>query len=125
MAKRLEGKTALVTGGSRGIGRAICQTFAREGAAVIVNYTKSPEKAQSVAAEIVKAGGRAIALQADVSTRNAVDAMVTSAQQQLGDIDILVNNAGILRPGNVLNLNETDFEQMIAVNVKGIMYAVQ
>jgi 3-oxoacyl-[acyl-carrier protein] reductase len=125
MTRRLEGKTALVTGGSRGIGRAICQTFAREGAAVIVNYTENSEKAANVVAEIVKTGGRAIALQADVSSKKAVEAMVASAQQQLGGIDILVNNAGILRSGSVLKLNEEDFDRLMAINLKGIIYAVQ
>src|SRR6476646_4161583 len=102
MTRRLEGKTALVTGGSRGIGRAICQAFAREGAAVIVNYTANPEKATRVVADIVKAGGRATALQADVSSKSAVEGMVkTAAAEKMGSIDIRVNNAGILRPGNV------------------------
>jgi 3-oxoacyl-[acyl-carrier protein] reductase len=125
MGQRLEGKVALVTGGSRGIGRAIARTFAREGAAVVVNYTAQAEKAHSVVAEIKKNGGRAMALQADVSSRQAVEAMVDEAKKQFGSINILVNNAGILRAGNTLQLKEDDFDRMIAVNLKGIIFSVQ
>src|SRR5215831_9919340 len=100
MAKRLEGKVALVTGGSRGIGRAISLRFAREGAAVIVNFTAHPEKAESVIGDIRKEGGRGIALEADVSVKSAVQAMVETAQKEFGPVDVLVNNAGILRSGN-------------------------
>jgi 3-oxoacyl-[acyl-carrier protein] reductase len=125
MTGRLQGKVALITGGSRGIGRSICRTFAREGAAVIVNFTSHAEKAQEIVAEITNAGGRAIALQADVASRSAVNAMTAAAKEKFGVIDILVNNAGILRPGNVLKLNENDFDRMMEVNVKGIINTVQ
>src|SRR5439155_18965211 len=97
MAGRLEGKVALVTGGARGIGRAICQRFAREGAAVIVNYASSREKAESLVTEIKQSGGRAVALQADVSSKAAIESVAQTAQKQIGPIDILINNAGILK----------------------------
>jgi 3-oxoacyl-[acyl-carrier protein] reductase len=125
MAKRLEGKVALVTGGSRGIGRAISLRLAREGAAVIVNFAAHPEKAESVIGDIRKEGGRAVALEADVSVKSAVQAMVETALKEFGPVDVLVNNAGILRPGNTLTLNENDFDRMVAVNIKGIISAVQ
>src|SRR5438132_372237 len=106
MAGRLEGKVALVTGGSRGIGRAICQRFAREGAALVVNYTSSREKADGLVTEVIQSGGRAVALQADVSSKAAITSLVQAAQKQIGPIDILINNAGILKSGSVLKLNE-------------------
>jgi 3-oxoacyl-[acyl-carrier protein] reductase len=125
MPGRLHGKVALVTGGSRGIGRAICRTFAREGAAVVVNFAAQAEKAREITAEIVDAGGRAVALQADVSSRSEVDAMTAAVKEEFGVIDILVNNAGVLRSGNVLKLNEDDFDRMMDVNLKGILYLAQ
>src|SRR5262245_47283665 len=111
MNGRLEGKIALVTGGSRGIGRAICQTFASEGASVVVNFTASAEKAQAVVDGIVGAGGRAIAVQADVASKPAVEAMAAQTVKRLGPIDILVNNAGMLRAGNALKLTDEDFDE--------------
>jgi 3-oxoacyl-[acyl-carrier protein] reductase len=125
MLARLQGKTALVTGGSRGIGRAICMVFAREGANVIVNFTTNREKAETVVSEIIAGGGRAAAFQADVSSKPSVESMVDGAVKQVGPIDILVNNAGILRSGTTLKLSEEDFDRMLAVNLKGIIYAVQ
>ena len=125
MDKRLEGKVAVVTGGSRGIGRAICQRFAREGAAVVVNFTAQAEKAEKIASDIRNSGGRAVALQADVSSRSAVRDMMEQARKQFGPIDILVNNAGILKPGNTLTLNEEDLDRMIATNLKGIIFSTQ
>jgi len=125
MRRRLEGKVALVTGGSRGIGRAICRTFAREGAAVIVNFSAQAEKAQGVVADIKKDGGRAVALQADVSNQSAIQSLAEAAQKPFGPVDILVNNAGILLPGTALTLKSEDFDRLLAVNVKGILFAVQ
>src|SRR5580658_294561 len=123
--KRLDGKVALVTGGSRGIGRAVCQAFSREGAAVIVNFTKNADKAEALAESIRQGGGRALALQADVSSPSQVRTMAERAVGQFGSIDILVNNAGILSPGNVLQMKEEEFDRLLAVNVKGIVFCVQ
>lgn len=125
MAGRLNDKVALVTGGSRGIGRAVCEVFAREGAAVIVNFTASAKEAEAVASSILQAGGQAVALMADVAVKSQVTAMVESATARFGRIDIVVNNAGILRSGNTLTLNEEDLDRMIAVNIKGTIYCVQ
>jgi 3-oxoacyl-[acyl-carrier protein] reductase len=125
MNGRLEGKVALVTGGSRGIGRAICEAFARHGAAVVVNYTASADKAEAVAAAIGGAGGRALAIQADVASKIAVERMAALASSKFGHIDILVNNAGILRSGSALKLNDEDLDEMIDVNLKGMIYTIQ
>ena len=125
MLRRLDHRVALVTGGSRGIGRAICLRLAREGAAVAVNYRAEATAAAAVIEAIEKAGGRATAVQADVSRRTEVDAMVARVTAGLGPIDILVNNAGILARGTSLTMDEAEFDRMIAVNVKGVVHAVQ
>lgn len=125
MSKRLDGKVALVTGGSRGIGGAVCKVFGREGAAVIVNYAKNADAAARVVSEIENGGGRAFAIQADVSQRQQVQAMVEKAGAKYGRIDVLVNNAGILFQGTAVGLVEDDLDRMIAVNLKGIIYCAQ
>jgi 3-oxoacyl-[acyl-carrier protein] reductase len=125
MSQRLQGKLALVTGGSRGIGRAISELFAREGAAVAINYTRSGDAAASLAARINKEGGAASAYQADVADRQQVAAMTSQILDRYGRIDILINNAGVLMRGTTLEMNESDLDRMIAVNLKGIIYVVQ
>lgn len=125
MARRLEDKVALVTGGSRGIGRAICEVFAREGATVLVNYTSRPAQADDVVAAITRAGGRAVAVRGDVASKPAVQDMVAAAVKTFGVIDILVNNAGIIRWGTALNMIEAEFDELIAVNVKGMINCAQ
>lgn len=125
MSRRLDTKIAVVTGGSRGIGRAICSVFAREGAAVVVNYTKGAEAAARVVSEIKAAGGRALAVQADVADKRQVDAMAGEVFEQFGRVDILVNNAGILTRGTIANLDEDALDRMIAVNLKGTLYCAQ
>ena len=125
MAGRLADKIALVTGGSRGIGRAICEVFAREGATVLVNFASSAAKAEDVVAAITRMGGKAIALQADVASKSPVDAMVAASIEKFGAIDILVNNAGIIRWGTALNMIEAEFDELISVNVKGMLRCAQ
>ncbi|MBI4591239.1 MAG: glucose 1-dehydrogenase [Candidatus Rokubacteria bacterium] len=125
MRGRLDGKVALVTGASRGIGKATALVFAREGAAVVVNYSKSRELARQVVDEIRKAGRQAIAIQADVARKAEVVAMVETTMREFGKIDVLVNNAGILSPGNILTLREESLDEMIAVNVKGVIHCAQ
>ena len=125
MSGRLEGKVALVTGASRGIGKATALVFARQGAAVVVNYSKSQEQARQLVDDIRKAGGQAITIQADVSCKAKVLAMVEEALGQFRKIDVLVNNAGILHRGNILTLTEEHLDEMIAVNVKGIIHCTQ
>lgn len=125
MTGRLHKKVALVTGGSRGIGRAICCALAREGASVLVNYTQNADKAGAVVASINQAGGDAIALQADIASKSSVQAMVADAKRRFGSVDILVNNAGILRWGTTLDVDEGDLDRLISVNVKGMIYCTQ
>ncbi len=125
MAGRLDGKVALITGASRGIGRATAALFGREGASVIVNYAARSDAAGEVVAELQQAGKRGVAIQADVSDRGQVDSMVSGVLDDFGRIDILVNNAGILIGGNVMSMNHDELDQMISVNVKGIVNCVQ
>ena len=115
----LEGKVALVTGGSRGIGRAIALKFAAEGADVAILYAGNTTAAGETALEIEKLGRRALVLQCDVSDAAAVDAAVKETIGALGGIDILVNNAGITRDGFLLMMKEADFDAVLDTNLKG------
>lgn len=114
----LEGKVALVTGASRGIGRAVALSLAGQGAAVAVNYRERAKEATEVVAEIEKAGGKAMAVAADVSDGAAVAGMVAAIEQKLGPVDVLVNNAGVAIIRGVDDLTEAEFDQTIAVNLK-------
>ncbi len=115
----LTGKNALVTGGSRGIGRAICLELARQGANVAVNYAGSAQAAEEVAAACKEMGVDAFAVQADVADAAAVDAMVKEAIARFGRVDILVNNAGITRDKLALQMKEEDFDAVLDTNLKG------
>ena len=116
---KLEGQVALVTGGSRSIGRAVALAFAREGAAVAVNYVSHAEEAQSAVREIEKQGRRALAVRADTSQRAQVQAMVDEVTTRLGPIDVLINNAGVQKRVFFLELDEADWDWMLGVNLKG------
>jgi 3-oxoacyl-[acyl-carrier protein] reductase len=116
---KLDGKIALVTGASRGIGKAIAETFAREGADIIVNYVSRAEEARRVVKEIEAMGRRAIAVRADVSKREEAQKMFDKVFQEFGRVDILVNNAGIGTGGTTLDTNEEDWNRVLAVNLKG------
>jgi len=116
---KLERQVALVTGGSRSIGRAVALAFAREGAAVAVNYVSHAEEAESAVREIEKQGRRALAVRADASQRAQVQAMVDEVTTRLGPIDILVNNAGVQKRVFFLELDEADWDWMLGVNLKG------
>jgi 3-oxoacyl-[acyl-carrier protein] reductase len=116
----LTGKTALVTGASRGIGAAIACRLAAEGAAVAVNYSGSREAAESVVADLVSRGGRAVALQADVSDPTACATLVEAAIAELGCLDILVNNAGITRDGLLVRMSDDDWDAVIRTNLGGV-----
>ena len=105
---RLEGKTAIVTGASRGLGRAIALAFAREGADVLINYTTREQQAGEVAAAVEGLGRRAILHRADVSDGAQARAMVEAALARLGRVDILVNNAGITMPKGLLETSEAE-----------------
>jgi 3-oxoacyl-[acyl-carrier protein] reductase len=125
IAPDLNGHTALVTGGSRGIGAAIAVALAEAGAAVAVNYRERAGDAEAVAAKIKSMGGRAIAVAADVSQAASVASMVDQATAALGAIDILVNNAGIAIVRGIDDLSESDFDRTIAVNLKSAFLCTQ
>ncbi len=118
MTLSLENKVALVTGGSRGIGRAIALELAAHGAAVVVNYNKSPESAEEVVKQIQASGGRAAAFQADVSDFKQAEALVKFAIETFGDLGILVNNAGITRDQLIMMMPEADWDAVINTNLK-------
>ncbi len=122
---KLDGKVALVTGGSRGIGQAICLMYASEGASVVVNYTKGAAEAEAVVTEIQAMGGRAIAVQADVSQRAQVKKMVAATIKAFGRLDILVNNAGILIPTNLMETTDEQWDSVMDVNLKGPFICMQ
>lgn len=115
----LENKVALVTGASRGIGRAIAERLAKDGATVIVNYNGSRDKAEAVVKEIEEAGGKAEAYQCSVADFAGVEEMMSYVIKTYGRIDILVNNAGITRDGLLMKMSEEDFDAVIATNLKG------
>jgi len=118
MTLSLDKKVALITGGSRGIGRAIALEFAIRGAAVVVNYNKSPDAAEEVVKQIQSAGGKAAAFQADVSDFKQAEALVKFAVETFGDLGILVNNAGITRDQLIMLMPEADWDAVINTNLK-------
>lgn len=124
-ASSLTGKIALVTGGSRGIGRAIAKRLSDAGAAVVINYVHNAEDAQKVVAEIEAAGGKALAVQADVAKVADVIRLFDECQVRFGRLNILVNNAGILLTKPVSDVSEAEFDRIFAVNVKGTFFACQ
>jgi 3-oxoacyl-[acyl-carrier protein] reductase len=115
----LEGRVALVTGASRGIGRAIAIELARQGAKVAVNYQSNGEMAQAVVDEIGAAGGEAFAMQGDVSDAGAAGAIVKATVDRFGGLDILVNNAGITRDGLLMRMSEEDWDAVHRTNLRG------
>ena len=122
----LTGKTALVTGGSRGIGAACAKLLADRGASVVVTYSKSADAAEKVVAEIEKAGGTAHAVRADAGDRDSARAGVRQAVGRLGGkLDILVNNAGIGEFGTMAEVGDEPFERQLDVNVRGVWYTTQ
>ena len=115
---RFEGKVAVVTGASRGIGRAIAQKLGAEGAKVVVNYASSPEAAEEVAQAVQVAGGQASTFQADVGQLEQAKALIGHAIEHFGDLHILVNNAGIIRDGLILTMKEEDWDSVLQTNLK-------
>ncbi|MBS8263426.1 3-oxoacyl-[acyl-carrier-protein] reductase [Mesobacillus boroniphilus] len=117
---KLEGKVALVTGASRGIGREIAFELAREGASVAVNYAGSEAKALEVVDEIKAMGRDAFAIQADVSNSDSVNDMVKGTIERFGKLDILVNNAGITKDNLLMRMKESEWDDVININLKGV-----
>ncbi|HXW94948.1 MAG TPA: 3-oxoacyl-ACP reductase family protein [Nitrososphaerales archaeon] len=125
MDKRLDGKVAIVTGAARGIGRAIAEVFAREGASVVVGYNTSKKDAARVVNGIRRRGGKAISVKVDVSDPSEVSGMVSKVLDQYGTIDVLVNNAGVLIPGEFLKTKSSDWDRVIDTNMKGAFLCSQ
>lgn len=125
MSKQLEGKIALVTGGSRGIGAGIAKCLAADGASVAITYTKGADAAAAVVKEIERTGSKAIAIQADATDANAVNAAVEKTAATFGRIDILVNNAGTAIPKPFEQTTLEDIDQMFNLNVRGALVATQ
>lgn len=121
----IEKNVALVTGASRGIGRAIALELARRGNRIIVNYNGSAEKAEQVGQEIAKAGGEAVLMQADVSSFTACEDMMRRISKEYGRLDILVNNAGITRDGLLMQMKEEDFRRVLEVNLQGTFHTIR
>jgi 3-oxoacyl-[acyl-carrier protein] reductase len=121
----LKGKVAIVTGASNGIGRGIAERLARDGATVVVNYAKSADKAKQVVAGIEAKGGKAVAMQADMSKVADVRQLVKNAVKQFGRLDILVNNAGDFLAKPLAETTEEEFDRLFALNARGPYFAMQ
>jgi 3-oxoacyl-[acyl-carrier protein] reductase len=121
MLRKLEGKVAVVTGGSKGIGAAIAKALAGEGAAVVVNYASSKPDAERVAAAITAAGGKAIAVQGDVSKPAHIERLFSETKSAFGRLDILVNNAGVYEFAPLENVTEELFHKQFDLNVLGLL----
>ena len=122
---RLEGKTAIVTGGGRGIGRAVSLAYAGEGADVLVNYQSNDAAANEVVQEVAKLGRRGLAVKADVSSYTDCQKMVEAAVNEFGSVDILVNNAGMSKPSMLLKMTEEDWDRIIDIHLKGAFNCTQ
>src|SRR5256884_3190201 len=123
--KKLDGKVAIVTGASKGIGAAIAKQFAAEGAAVVVNYASAKQDADRVVDEISKRGGKAIAIQGNVAKKEEVERLFAEAEKAFGKIDILVNNAGVYEFVPLEEVTEQQFHRMFDTNVLGMLLATQ
>lgn len=122
---RLAGKTAVVTGASKGIGAGIAKAFGKEGANVVVNYARGKEDAEKVAAAIEKAGGKAITVQADVSKQADVDRLFEVTKKTFGTVDVLVNNAGVYEFAPIDQVTEASYRRMFDLNVLGTVLSTQ
>jgi len=116
---RLKGKKAIVTGGSRGIGRAICIKFAEEGADIVINYSKNRKAAEEVLEKVEKLNAKGIIIQADVGYTEEAKRLINESIKEFGHIDILVNNAGISKPAMLHKMTEEQWDEVIRVNLKG------
>ena len=121
----LNNKVAIITGSSRGIGKAIATRLAKDGAAVVINYSHSADKAEAAVKEIEQGGGKAVAIQADVSKVSDLEGLFAQTVDKLGKVDILVNCAGVVVYKPIVDVTEDDFDKIMAVNVKGTYFACQ
>lgn len=121
----LKGKCAIVTGGGRGIGKAIALKLAEQGANIVINYRNSEKEAEELVKAIDEIGGTALAIKADVSKFDEAEKLIKSAQEKFGTVDILVNNAGITKDNLMLRMKEEDFDNVIAVNLKGCFNCIK
>ena len=124
-SKSLEGQTAIVTGASRGIGKAIAIFLAKEGAEVIINYSSSLENANNVVSEIKSFGGKAYPLQADISNENSVNDLIKTVLEKNNQIDVLVNNAGITKDGLLMRMKTDDWQKVLDLNLSGVFYCTR
>ena len=122
---RLEGKAAVVTGGGRGIGRAICLAFAKEGADVVVNYASKDQPAQEVVRMIQEMGRKAVAVKGNVAIKADVERIILAAVENFGKIDILVNNAGVSKPNMLYKMTEEQWDEVIDIHLKGPFLCIQ
>jgi NAD(P)-dependent dehydrogenase (short-subunit alcohol dehydrogenase family) len=122
---RLEGKSAVVTGGGRGIGRAICLAYAKEGSDVVVNYASKDQPAQEVVEMVKKMGRKAVAIKGNVALKADVDRIIQTAIDNFGKIDILVNNAGVSKPNMLYKMTEEQWNEVIDIQLKGPFLCIQ
>ncbi len=122
---KLSGKTAVITGASKGIGAGIALAFAKEGANVVVNYARAREDAEKVAADIKNSGGKSITVQADVSKKAEVDKLFAETTKAFGTVDILVNNAGVYEFAPLEGITEDSYRRMFDLNVLGTLLSTQ
>jgi len=121
----LDGKVAVITGASRGIGRAVALELAQQGAKVVINYAGNAAAAQEVKQLVEQAGGQAIVVQGDVADAAAVDNLISQTMEAFGRIDILVNNAGITRDGLLMRMKESDWDAVMNTNLKGVFFCTK
>jgi 3-oxoacyl-[acyl-carrier protein] reductase len=122
---RLKNKTAIVTGSSRGVGRAIAEAYGANGANVIVNYTSNQKAADEVVKKIQDMGGKAVPVKADVAQKTDVERLVQTAIDEFGRVDIIVNNAGFTRPAMMLKMTEEEWDQVLDIHLKGAFLCSQ
>ena len=125
MSQTMEGKVAVVTGASRGIGKAIAVKLASKGATVVINYNGSRERAEEVKNEVESAGGKAVIIQCNVADFDACKEFIETVIKEQGRIDILVNNAGITKDGLIMKMKEEDFDSVLNVNLKGTFNTIR
>tara|TARA_B100001029_G_scaffold59104_1_gene47780 strand:- start:151 stop:903 length:753 start_codon:yes stop_codon:yes gene_type:complete len=125
LSKLLEGQTALVTGASRGIGKAIAICLAKEGAEVIINYSSSQDNANKVVSEINSFGGNSYPLKADISNETSVNELIKTVLEKNNKIDILVNNAGITKDGLIMRMKTEDWQKVLDLNLSGVFYCTR